>query len=180
MSGWTILDFSFLLIILISTGFALTKGLMREIISLVALIGGFVLAAFYYSRAGALFAELARTEAIANLFGFLLIFLGTLLAGAIAAYLFNRFVKMASLEWIDRVLGGIYGFLRGWMVASILVLALVAFPIRENAVANSALAPYLLTGARVAVLLVPQDLKDKFRTEYQKVMQALNGQRATV
>ena len=89
-----------------------------------------------YSRAGALFAELTRTEAIANLFGFLVIFLGVLLAGAIAAYLFNRFVKMASLEWIDRVLGGVYGLLRGWMVDSIFMLALVAFPIRENVVAH--------------------------------------------
>src|SRR5436309_5086468 len=101
MNEWTILDFSFLLIILISTGFALTKGLMREIISLVSLIGGFLLAAFYYSRAGALFVELTRTEAIANLFGFLVIFLGAMLAGAIAAYVINRLVKMPSLEGID-------------------------------------------------------------------------------
>jgi len=177
MGGWTFLDYFFLLIILISTGFAVTKGLMRELVSLVALIGGFLLAAFHYPRVGAWFGDLTRTETIANLLGFLVIFLGVLLVGAIVAFLANRFVKMASLEWVDRTLGGIYGFLRGWLVASIIVLALIAFPVREHTVANSALAPYLLAGARAAVLLVPQELKDKFRQEYQRVMRARNGQK---
>ncbi len=178
MIGWTFLDYFFLIIILISTGFALTKGLMREIISLVALVGGFLLAAFYYARAGALFAEFTRTESIANLLGFMVIFAGTLIVGAVVSFVVNRFVKMASLEWVDRVLGGIYGFLRGWMVASILVLALVAFPVRENMVANSVLAPYLLAGARAAILLVPQELKDKFHQEYEKMLHAWGSGRS--
>ena len=98
MGGWTFLDYFFLLIILISTGFAVTKGLMRELVSLVALIGGFLLAAFHYPRVGAWFGDLTRTETIANLLGFLVIFLGVLLVGAIVAFLANRFVKMATDE----------------------------------------------------------------------------------
>ena len=47
LSQWTALDFLFALIILVSTIFALTKGLVREIISLVVLIGGFALAALF-------------------------------------------------------------------------------------------------------------------------------------
>ena len=53
--------FCLCLIILVSTAFALTKGLVREIISLVALVVGFILAAFYYRVPAALFSDLTRT-----------------------------------------------------------------------------------------------------------------------
>lgn len=177
MSQWTYLDYMFALIIVVSTGFALTKGIAREIISLVALIGGLILAAFYYPSVARLFVDYSRSDAVAGLLGFMIIFLGCILAGAIAAFLVNRFVKMTSLQWIDRLLGGLYGFLRGWAVASIIVLALIAFPIRPEAVPKSHLAPYLLAGARAAVLIVPRDLKDKFYEQYQKVLRAWNQNR---
>jgi membrane protein required for colicin V production len=100
--------------------------------------------------------------------------------GAIAAYVANRFVKMASLEWFDRLLGGVFGFLRGWAVTSIIVLALIAFPVRDNLVAQSQLAPYLLAGARAAVLVVPQELKDRFHEEYRKVLETWNRNRSVI
>jgi membrane protein required for colicin V production len=179
-SQWTFLDFVFLVIILVSTGFALMKGLVREIISLVALLGGFILAALYYPVVARWFLNLTKTEAIANLIGFLLIFLACLLIGAVAAFIVNRFIKMASLKWIDRLMGGIFGFLRGWAVASVIALALIAFPVSQEPMARSVFAPYLLAGARAAVLLVPQELKIKFNEEYQKILQSWNHDRSSV
>ncbi len=178
MSDWTFLDYIFAGIILISTIFALMKGLVREIISLVALIAGFILAALYYQVPAAWLADFSRTEAVANLLGYVIIFVGCILIGAIAAFLVNRFVKAASLKWIDRLLGGIFGFLRGWAISSVLVLALIAFPIRENMMSRSVLAPFLLAGARAAVLIVPQGLKDKFNEQYKKVLHSWNQTRS--
>jgi uncharacterized membrane protein required for colicin V production len=45
MSQWTVLDFVFIAITLLSTCLAFYKGLARELISLAALIIGFILAA---------------------------------------------------------------------------------------------------------------------------------------
>jgi membrane protein required for colicin V production len=177
LSQWTFLDYVFAGIVLVSIGFALTKGLVREIISLVALIGGFILAVFYYPVVGGKLVEFTRTDSLANFIGFLIIFAGCILIGVIAAFLVNRFIKAASLKWVDRLLGGVFGLLRGWAIASILVVALVAFPIREGMIAQSALAPYLLAGARAAILLVPQTLKDKFNEQYKKVLDAWNHNR---
>ena len=177
MGQWTYLDYLFAFVIVLSTAFALTKGLAREIISLVALLGGLVLAALYYPSLARLFADYSRSQAVAEWLGFMIIFLGCILAGAVLAFFVNRLVKKASLQWVDRLLGGLYGFLRGWAVASIIVLALVAFPLRPEAVSRSHLAPYLLAGARAAILIVPRDLKDKFYLEYQKVLRAWNQSR---
>jgi membrane protein required for colicin V production len=177
LSQWTFLDFLFSGIILISVGFALTKGLVREIVSLIALIGGFVLAVLYYGVPARPLADLTKTDSVANLIGFMTIFLGCILVGTIISFVVNRFLKAASLQWVDRLLGGLFGLLRGWAIASILVLAIVAFPVNHNLIARSFLAPYLLAGARTAVLLVPHSLKDQFNEQYKKVLQIWNQNR---
>jgi membrane protein required for colicin V production len=171
---WTFLDFLFAIIILISTIAALRKGLVREIVSLLALIGGFVLAVLYYRAPASMLSEFTRTEAMADLLGFLIIFVGFLVAGIIVAFIINRFLKAVSLKWIDRLLGGVFGLLRGWAISSILMLALIAFPLRENMMGQSFLAPFLLAGARAAVVIVPQQLKDKFNEQYKKALQSWN------
>jgi membrane protein required for colicin V production len=178
MSQWTFFDYIFVIIMIVSIGFAVTKGLVREITSLVALIGGFILAAFYYRSVAVYFADFTKTDALANLIGFMIIFLGCLILGAILAFVINRFVKMAALQWVDRLLGGVYGLIRGWIIASIIVLALIAFPVRENMLAHSVFAPYLLAGARTAAYLVPQKMKDDFYQGYQKVLQNWNQNRS--
>ncbi len=177
---WTSLDFVFAAIILTSTAFALIKGLAREVISLVALIGGLILAAFLYRTVGRWLLDLAKTEAVANLVAFIGIFVACLLIGAIAAFVVNRFIKKSSLEWVDRLMGGIFGFLRGWAVASILALALIAFPARQEILARSVFAPFLFAGARAAVWVVPQELKLKFYDEYHKILQTWNHDRSPV
>jgi len=176
-SQWSVIDFIFAGILAASTLLALTKGLARELISLASLICGFFLAAVNYRRAGGIMASLTGPGTAANLLGFLAIFLGCLTAGALLAWGVNRFLKMTSLEWFDRLLGGVFGLLRGWAIASILVLALIAFPVTQHPIPPSVMAPYLLAGARAAAMLVPPELKDRFSQGYQKVLQAWNESR---
>lgn len=177
LSSWTFFDYAFVIIIVVSTATALTKGLTREIVSLVALIGGFALAVFYYPVVSSWLARYTRTEALADLTGLVSIFVGSLAVGALVAFLINRIVKMASLQWMDRLLGGFFGFIRGWAVASVIVLAFIAFPVWPGMMVRSQLAPFLLAGARTSALLVPKTLKEKFHEEYKKVLEDWNQSR---
>jgi membrane protein required for colicin V production len=179
LSQWTFLDCIFALILVVSIAFALMKGLVREIISLVALIGGFILAAIYFRVPARFLVEYSRTESVADLLGFLIIFLGCILAGAVISFIVNRFLKATSLKWVDRLLGGVFGLLRGWAICSMIVLALIAFPVRDSVMARSFFAPYLLAGSRVAAFLVPNTLKEKFNAQYKKVLEAWNQSRST-
>jgi membrane protein required for colicin V production len=174
LNQWTFLDYVFIVIVLVSIAFAVLKGLVREFVSLLSLIGGFILAAYYYPIPAKMLVDYCRTDSVAGFLGFSSIFLGCILLGALVAFTINRFVKASSLKWIDRLLGGIFGFLRGWAIASALVFGLIAFPVRENVVAASVLAPYLLAGARAAILMVPQELKNEFNKEYKRVLEAWN------
>ena len=174
LSQWTFMDFLFAGIILISIGFAVLKGLVREITSLVALIGGFILAVIYYGAPAHYLHEFTRNDSVANLLGFLIIFLGCIAIGAIISFIVNRFMKAAKIQWIDRLLGGVFGLLRGWAICSIIVIGIIAFPIRDGVMAHSVLAPFLLAGARAAVHLVPQNLERQFNEQYKKVLQMWN------
>jgi membrane protein required for colicin V production len=175
---WTFLDILFAVIILASTTMAAIKGLVREIVGFVALIAGFVLAALYYRVTSYWFRDLLKTDTLADLMGFLIIFFGCIALGILISFLINKFVKAASLQWMDRLLGALFGFLRGWLIASIIVLALVAFPVKDQLVARSVTAPYLLAGAKAAIMVVPAELKAKFNEEYKKVLDTLNQSRS--
>jgi membrane protein required for colicin V production len=178
MNQWIFLDYLFVSIILVSIIFAMMKGLTREIISLIALIGGFILAAIYYKTPAGHFASYTRNDSIAHLLGFMIIFISCILIGAIISYLVNRFIKAASLKWIDRLLGGVFGLIRGWIICSIMVLALIAFPVSEDLVARSALATYMMAGARIVATVIPKGLKDQFDEQYKKVLQTWNKHRS--
>jgi len=172
------MDFLFAGIIVISIGFAVLKGLVRETTSLVALIGGFILAVLYYGVPAHWISDFTKNESVADLLGFLIIFLGCIIIGAIISFVINRFIKAAAIKWVDRLLGGVFGLIRGWAICSVIVVALIAFPISDRVMAHSVTAPFLLAGARAAVHLVPQNLQDQFNVQYKKVLQSWNESRS--
>src|SRR5262245_65690043 len=112
-ASWTWIDYGFVVIVAFSTVFALTKGVTRELISLAALIGGFVLAAHYYSTVGGFLGDYTRTQTVADLIGFLAIFLSIILAGFVVGHIADRGVKVSSLGWCGRFVGGGLGFVCG-------------------------------------------------------------------
>ena len=48
---------------------------------------------------------------------------------------------MSGLSGSTALLGGAFGLLRGWLVCSILYLALTAFPVRLSSVEEATTAP---------------------------------------
>src|ERR1019366_3999797 len=89
------------------------------------------------------------------------------------AYLARRLVKTTGLQWFDRFLGAVFGLVRGVIVASILLMVMVAFAIKTEVVQRSVFSPYVATGARVLVLAMPSGLKEQFRAGFDRFHQAL-------
>ena len=175
MSQLNYFDILFIAIIALSTVSAFFKGMFREIIGLGVIILGFVFAVIYYKiPAGKCAKWFDIPETIASLLGFLGIFLGCILLGTLITFLINRFLKAVKLKWMDRLLGAIFGFLRGWVVSTILVLALTAFPMQNNFADRSVLIPYLLGSAGILVQLTPVDLKEKFDRHCKEILHSWN------
>ncbi len=173
MGAWNWLDSILAIVVLISVATAAVKGFIRELISLAALVTGVVVAALGYERAAFWFEDLTRSHEVALGAGFLALFLGTLLLGALVSALAKKLIKTAGLQSADRLLGGAFGLVRGLLVDCVLLMALVAFSIKPETVQESLLAPYVTTGARAMVWLMPGSLKAQFRGGFEKFRQAL-------
>jgi len=173
MGTWNWLDWILAGIVVASVVAAMVEGFVRELIALASVVVGLVVAVWGYARAALWFEDLTKSHELALGLGFLALFLGTLVVGAVVSFLARKLIKAAGVQWFDRFLGGVFGLIRGVLVDSILLLVLVAFAIKPDAVRQSNLAPYVTTGARVLALVMPEGLKAQFRLGFQKFKQAL-------
>ncbi len=173
MGVWNWVDWTFAIIIVLSVILAIRKGFIRELISLATLVAAIVISALEFHRAAGWFEDLTKSHEVALAAGFLAIFVAVLVVGAIVSFVARVVLRAAGVEWFDRFLGGVFGLIRGVVIDAILLMILVAFAIKPNAVGRSRLAPYVSTGSRALALLMPGDLKADFRSGFQKFRQAV-------
>ena len=164
--SWNLLDGIAVIVLLASIVLSFMKGFVRELLGLGSLVLGFLLGAWFYRPAAGLFKGVVKAENLALFFGFAVVFLGTLLVGALAVWLAQKLIKFAKIQWFDRVLGAAFGFIRGWVLGAIFFLALTSFDLQSDRVKSSQLAPYFLPGARVIAVVTPYDLKARFLVGY--------------
>jgi membrane protein required for colicin V production len=152
------LDLALLAIVFVSILFGVIRGLVREVLSLAFLVLGLVLAFLFYPQAGALLRNLVHPPALAVVVGFFVILALVLIVGALFTWLIRHLLVRGPLRALDRVLGGLFGLLRGCLVGAVLVFAMLVaqrnlphggpLPQAPTLVRESALAPHLLAALR--------------------------------
>ena len=169
--GVTILDIVALLIVVVSVATAALKGFAAELISLASVVAGLVLAFAFYDRLAGVLSNLGTGESVALLGGFLLIFAAVVAWGILMTRLIRKALKLLYLRWADRLLGTVFGVLRGWLVVAIIFLAMTAFPVTGDLVANSISGEFFLTSAGIVVRFAPEELQERFSKEYERIYQ---------
>ena len=163
---FSLLDWIVLGILLYSVVVSWFKGFVREVLGLITVAAAALISSWFYRDVGNLFKDVARTENLALFFGFSVTFLVVLIAGFVTIWLITKFMKFAKLEWADRLLGAAFGFIRGWLIGAVILMALTAFGIQTERLKNSELAPYFLAGSRVIAIMTPFEMKAKFLVGY--------------
>lgn len=118
----TVFDYGFLALVGIMTLLGLWRGLVSEVLALVAWVLAFVLARSFGAEVGGLLGGLVADPFARQVAGFLLIFVGVLLLTGVIRFLLRELLKVAGLELSDRVLGGCFGLLKGVFIALVLVM----------------------------------------------------------
>lgn len=125
--------------------FSLMKGFVREIFSLLAYVGGYLMAAKYQGSFAAVLMESIPSKPIAKLIAFAAIYIMT----AIIISLIGRVAKGmllsgTELSIFDRLLGGLVGFARGVVILVAITFPLQYFPaVAKKFTKDSYTAPYL-------------------------------------
>jgi membrane protein required for colicin V production len=166
----TLLDYFVLLIVVASVASGATKGIIKVVTSVAFTVAGLLIAANAYPYAASILRIFVAAR-LADLFGFVLLFVFVLVTGSLLAWWLRRGLKRGRLGWIDHLFGAVFGFLRGWLICSVIYLALTAFPGKPEAVEKATFGPALLEGTRVVAYLTSRDLRERFMNGYETVKQ---------
>ncbi len=165
------LDIVLVVILAVTAIIGVFKGFAKQIIGLVAVVAGLVLASLYYDQTAGLFETFIKNRLLSDFLGFLLLFIVVLVAGALLGHLVTKAMK-GPLAFANRLFGGVFGFLKAVLICGVLVFALVSFEIAKPALETSILAPACLGLTRAVVNLIPQELRAKFNSSYKEIRES--------
>lgn len=160
-------DYVIVAIFFLSVLFGLLRGFISELISLLTWIVAFVVATLYSSKVATLFMNSsmfksatstaantnAHQSADVSLFAvgvsFVCLFVLVLIIGGIINFIVSRASAVGGPGIVNRILGGMFGFIRGYLTA-LLVVFLVSFTAftAQPAWKNSKYVPYFLPIAK--------------------------------
>ena len=162
-------DLVLLAILAITVLLGLIKGFVRQIFGIAAVIIGLILAVNYYTFASDFFAQWINNRMVTHFIGFIVIFIIILALGGVLAFMFSKVMK-GPLKWINHVLGGGLGLLKGILICGVVVFAMLVFPFNTEALKGSFLAPVCLRITKTVFYLIPEELKIQFNEAYQDIV----------
>jgi|SRR5581483_680540 len=164
-------DIVLVLIILWSIFAGLRAGFARVVVGFVSTIAAFLVGFWCYRMMAAKLMPWLKTPAAANVAGFLILFIGVLIVGALIGALLSRLLHWIGLSWFNRLLGGVAGFFRGVVVIAAIAGIFVAFSPSPTPdfLARSRVLPYVSEVAWWLVDLAPRQLKDAYDEEMQNL-----------
>lgn len=116
------IDIVVLIVVLISLFMAMSRGFFRELMSIIALIVGASVSLFVFGRFRADAREFFKPEQLADIVLGVGTFLITYMIVIFVMGIFSKSDKNKSLSFIDRLLGGGFGALRGLIVCSLAIM----------------------------------------------------------
>ncbi|APW42004.1 CvpA family protein [Rhodoferax saidenbachensis] len=110
------LDWIFIGVLLFSLLLGAWRGLVYEVLSLLGWIAAFVLAQWFAPDAARWLPMSGATEPIRYAAGFVLVFIATVFACSVLAFVIKKLMAAVGLAPADRVLGAVFGLLRGVII----------------------------------------------------------------
>ena len=160
----TVLDYVLLAIVVLSALVGLWRGLVSEIIALVAWVAALGAAWLYASAVAEMLVDVIAEPAWRQVAGFALIFIGVLLLAAILRFLLRELLRAAGLGPADRMFGTFFGIARGLVISFVLVLVGGMLGMaKEPWWANSLFAPPLETAVIAAKPWLPDVVAERVR-----------------
>ncbi len=158
------------ILIIVILGYSLVRGLFRglvkEVSSIIGVLGGFYAAYTYYSVLAGLLSGLIHDTAYLNILSFLIIFCGVLIIVGVLGVIIKYLLNIAFLGWVDRFGGVVFGVLKGILIVSILFITLTAFLPKGTAfIKNSELAPHVSWISEKMANVISKEMKQDFKAK---------------
>lgn len=117
-------DWIILAVIAVSALISVKRGFVKEALSLFIWITAFVVARTFNFNMAELLVDYIDTYSVRLAAAFAILFAATLIVGALASHLISALVQATGLTGTDRLLGMVFGMVRGGLII-VVFLALV-------------------------------------------------------
>ena len=142
------------------------RGLIKELASIVGVLGGFYAAYTYYPALQGWFASWVSSTAYRSVLSFLVIFCSVFLVIGFLGVIIKYLLNIAFLGWVDRICGAVFGIVKAVLIVSVLMIALTTFLSRGTPIVrDSLLAPQVTRVAEKMIQVVPRDMKNEFQSK---------------
>jgi membrane protein required for colicin V production len=151
------LDAVILIAIIGFTVAAFRAGLIREVVTLVAVVVGVLIAGHYYDDLADDVLLFIKNDKAAKVIAFLSLFGSVALMGQLAALLMKQAVSILLLGWLDHLAGAAFGLLKGLVLVELFLMFFATFPYLglDDAIDGSGIAPLFLDNGPALLKLLP-------------------------
>ncbi len=125
------LDWIFMALLVLSMLVGLWRGLMYEVLSVLGWVGAFFLAQWLAPRVAEMLPLKSASDPIRYALAFVLTFIGSVFTAGLVAALIKKLVTAIGLRPVDRVLGGLFGLVRGAVLLLAVTVAVDMTPIKS-------------------------------------------------
>jgi len=112
---------------------SIKRGFVKEAMSLAVWVAAFIIASVFDDRLAFLLTDLIPTPSLRAMTAFAILFVATLLVGAMVNYLIGELVRITGLSGTDRLFGMVFGLVRGALVVlAVVILLPMLIPVNED------------------------------------------------
>jgi membrane protein required for colicin V production len=152
-------DYCIIAVLALSVLMGLWRGVIGEVIALACWVVAFWVAFLFGDRLAAQFTAISLPSA-RLLLGYAICFIAVLIAGAIVSFLMRKLVAGSGLTGSDRMLGMVFGLVRGLAIVTLTVLVLKFTPLPQDPWwRQSQLLPTFENGAQWLSVQLPPEVK---------------------
>lgn len=160
--------YDILMIVIIVAGFlyGMIKGIVSEIFALIGIVGGFVVAMKFSFILKPYILPFVKKEIVAVVFSFAVLLILTAVIFIMLGVFFRKALKIVHLSWLDRFVGGIFGIVKGLVIAGLISLLIFVFlPGGKTFIGKSTIGKYTVNVVRLAIWLLPEKVRKKLKTK---------------
>jgi membrane protein required for colicin V production len=153
----TSFDYTVLVIIGVSIIVSMMRGAVREVLAITGWLVAIYVARTYATQLLPLLPADIPTESLKVLAAYIIVFFGVLVVASLLTIALSSLIKKIGLNWLNRGIGAVFGFMRGLLIVCVLVFlaGLTNLP-KDARWVNAMFSPPLEALVKTALPWMPQ------------------------